>query len=101
MRAREKYKFIAEIAEKLNLPIDLVERVCLHQWTLIKEKIKELPFDKELTEEEFGKLRTSFNLPGLGKIHTTYRAYRAVRNKLLTKKQQQDENSIEESKSEI
>lgn len=99
MRIREKYKFIGEIAEELNLPISLVERVCVHQWVFIKEKIKSLPLDRDITEEEFGKLRVSFNLIELGKLYTTYKAYAAGRKKLLTRKQKEDENYIEESKS--
>lgn len=79
MKTILKYKFITEIAEELNLPVDLVERVCIHQWTFIRDKIKNLPLDKELTEEEFGKLRVSFNLPKLGKLYTTYKAYFAGR----------------------
>lgn len=101
MRIRDKYKYIGEIAEELNLPIDLVERVCVHQWAFMKKKIRELPLDRDLTEEEFGKLKVSFNLPQLGKLYTTYKFYKAGRKRLEIIKKKKDEDSTKESNPQI
>ena len=41
-------------------------------WVFIKENIKALPLKEDISEEEFNKLRTNFNMPSIGKLSCTY-----------------------------
>ena len=55
----------------MGIPIEVVRAAYLSQWQFIRNTIEALPLKEELSEEEFNQLRTSFNLPSLGKIYTT------------------------------
>ena len=61
----------AKVAADMGIPIELVRDAYLSQWQFIRNTIEALPLKEELSEEEFNQLRTSFNLPSLGKIYTT------------------------------
>lgn len=61
----------AKVAADMGIPIKVVRAAYLSQWRFIRNTIEALPLKEELSEEEFNQLRTSFNLPSLGKIYTT------------------------------
>ncbi|MCF0114095.1 MAG: hypothetical protein HUJ56_01995 [Erysipelotrichaceae bacterium] len=42
-------------------------------WNTIKALIQGLPLKDNITEEEFKSLKTSFNIPSLGKLYCRYR----------------------------
>ena len=63
---------IGKVSEELNLPIEVVDRTYKAFWGFIKFHIQTLPLKDDLSEEDFGKLRTNFNIPSLGKLNCTY-----------------------------
>lgn len=65
-------KEIKKISEGLNLPQEVVEKAYKAYWMFIRETIEKLPLKSEITEEQFSKLKTNFNLPFLGKLSCTY-----------------------------
>lgn len=50
-------------------------------WLFIRESIKALPLKEDLSEEEFKKLKTNFNIPSLGKLTCTYERMLGVRKR--------------------
>lgn len=73
---------IDKLARELNLSPSVVEKVFEAYMLFIRTKIEELPLKKDLTEEDFNKLRTNFNLPNLGKLSCTYKAYIGQKKRL-------------------
>lgn len=75
----------SQISKELNIPLDAVEKAYVSYWQFIRETIKALPLKEDLTEEQFSKLRTNFNLPSLGNFNCTYEGMTKVkeRNKKL------------------
>lgn len=71
------------VAVKLNLPIKVVELAYLSYWRFIRTTIKDLPLKDNLSEEEFSKLRTNFNIPSLGKLNCTYDRITRLNNKYI------------------
>lgn len=65
-------EIIAKVSEDLNLPEDVVDRTYKAFWYFIKDTIQKLPLKKELDKNSFDELRTSFNIPSLGKLSCTY-----------------------------
>lgn len=63
---------IKKVSEELDIPEKIVDRVYKSYWLFIRNTIKDLPLKNNLSEEEFLKLRTNFNIPSLGKLHCTY-----------------------------
>lgn len=61
-----------QVASEINLPIKVVESAYKSYWQFIKDSIQALPLKEDLSEEEFNKLRTNFNMPSLGKLSCTY-----------------------------
>lgn len=60
------------IGNQLNLSDEVVEKTYKAFWLYVKSIIESLPLKEELSEEEFNKLKTNFNLPSLGKLSCTY-----------------------------
>lgn len=70
------YKEIFQkVSEELDLPKDLVVKTYKSYWTYIKDTIQSLPLKEDLDENSFNNIKTSFNIPSLGKLHCTYNRY--------------------------
>lgn len=72
---------IKRLSRELNLPEKTIERVYKAYWEFIRETIQELPLKEDISEEDFNKLRTNFNLPILGKLYCNYDRYVRVKKK--------------------
>ena len=63
---------IKEVAKILNIPPAEVDKAYKSYWEFIRASIQDLNLQKDISEEEFSKLKTNFNIPSLGKLHCTY-----------------------------
>lgn len=66
---------IKQISAELNLPLEVIKRAYESYWEFIRTTIQSLPLKEDLTEEQFKKLRTNFNIPSIGKMSCTYDRY--------------------------
>ena len=78
---------VTQVSKELNLPFRVVDKVYRSYWKSIRDIIQGLPLKDDMSEEEFQKLRTNFNIPSLGKLSCTYdrvkrvkERYRYIRN---------------------
>lgn len=76
-----------EVAEELGLPKQVIKKAYSSFWKFIRITIGELPLKEDLSEEEFDKLKTNFNIPSLGKLSCTYDRMQGVKMKYLYAKQ--------------
>lgn len=65
-------KQLTKVAKDLGLPLDVVREAYFSFWRFLRDKMKEIPLQEDLTEEQFNKYRTSFNVPSLGKFSCSY-----------------------------
>lgn len=72
---------ISKVAEDNGLSKEFVDKVYKSYWLTIKGMIKELPLKKDLTEDEFNRLRTNFNVPSLGKLYMTYDSWKGMKRR--------------------
>ena len=63
---------VDKVSEELNLPKEVVDKTYKAYWLFIKHHIQSLPLKDDISEEEFAKLRTNFNIPSLGKLTCTF-----------------------------
>lgn len=63
---------VTQLSKELNLPPRVVDKVYKSYWKFIRDSIQGLPLKEDISEEEFQKLRTNFNIPSLGKLSCTY-----------------------------
>lgn len=63
---------IGKVSKELDIPIEVVDKAYKSSWKFIKDNVQSLPLKEDISEEEFNELRTSFNLPSLGKLNTTW-----------------------------
>lgn len=70
---------IQHVSTELGLPPEVVKRAYESHWKFIRETIQALPLKEDLSEEEFSKLRTNFNIPSLGKLCLTWKRYDGVK----------------------
>ncbi len=63
---------IGKVSEEMNIPLEVVDAAYKSYWKFIKQTIQSLPLKDDISEEEFAKLRTNFNIPSLGKITCTF-----------------------------
>lgn len=77
-----KYLDVSDaVAKELNLPKEVVELAYKSYWEFIRKTIQELPLKEDISEEEFSKLRTNFNIPSLGKLVCTFDRMVGVKNR--------------------
>ena len=74
-------QIITQVSKDLNLSYDIVDKTYKSFWLFVRHSIQSLPLKEDLTEEEFNKLRTNFNIPSIGKLSCTYRRYLGVKEK--------------------
>lgn len=72
---------VTQVSRELNLPFRVVDKVYKSYWKSIRDTIQELPLKDDISEEEFQKLRTNFNIPSLGKLACTYDRVKRVKQK--------------------
>ena len=68
-------KVYKEVSEELGIPLEVVKTAYRSVYSFIVGRIEELPFKSEISEQDFNKLRTIFNLPSLGKFACPYKYY--------------------------
>jgi hypothetical protein len=68
-----------QVAEEMNIPVEVVELAYKSYWKFIRKTIQELPLKEDLSEEEFAKLKTNFNIVSLGKLSCTYDRYKRIK----------------------
>lgn len=71
---------IDKMSQELNIPKETVKTAYYYFWEFLKTNIESLPLKEEMTEEEFNTLKTSFNVPSLGKFYTTYELVRYLQD---------------------
>lgn len=76
-----KKNIILSVSKDLGISPDVVEKVYRAYWLYIKTTIEALPLKEDLTEEEFSKLRTNFNIPSLGKLGCTLDKYKGTKSR--------------------
>lgn len=70
-----------KLAEELSLPVEVVDKTYKAYWLFIKTRIEAIPLKEDLTEEEFNRYQTNFNLPYLGKLNCTYKRWLGVKKR--------------------
>ena len=74
-------QIIESVANELQLPVDLVRKTYKAYWQFVRDTIQQLPLKDELSEEEFKKIKTNFNIPSLGKLYCTRDRYLRVKKR--------------------
>ena len=89
------------VANKLELPREVVKEAYESYWKYIRFTISELPLKNDLSEEEFNKLRTNFNVPSLGKLAVTWDRYKAIKDRYKYAKKLRDDSNNKESQAHV
>lgn len=84
-------KVYEKTALELGLNESDVKEAYNSYWEYFRKSIESLPLKENLNEEDFNSLKTSFNVPSLGKFYCTYDRYLRMKNKL--KKSRNAENN--------
>ena len=63
---------IGEVSQEIGLLPEVVDTAYKSYWKFIKQTIQSLPLKDDISEEDFTKLRTNFNIPSLGKLTCTF-----------------------------
>ena len=63
---------IGKVSQEMDIPLEVVDTAYKSYWKFIKQTIQSLPLKDDISEEEFAKLRTNFNVPSLGKLYVTW-----------------------------
>lgn len=71
-----------KVALELGLNENDVKEAYNLYWDYFRKSIESLPLKENLNEEGFNSLKTSFNVPSLGKFYCTYDRYSRMKNKL-------------------
>lgn len=73
---------IAKVSEETGISKEVILVAYRSQWEFIRTHIEELDLKGVKSEEEFDKLRVSFNIPSIGKLYTTWDKIQAIRRRI-------------------
>lgn len=90
-------EIINNVANTLGLPYDVVRKTYESYWMFIRKHITKLPLKNDLSEEDFNKLQTNFNIPSLGKLSCTYDRYKNIKDKFKYIRKLRDDSNNKES----
>lgn len=77
-----EYKdLMLQVSKEVDLPFRVVDKIYKSYWRSIRMIIQDLPLKDDLSEKEFQKLRTNFNIPSLGKLSCTYDRAKGVKER--------------------
>ena len=68
-------KIVKQVAKDKDIPEEVVSKAYISFWKFIRATIMELPLKDIKTEEELNELRTSFNVPAIGKLHVPVKRF--------------------------
>lgn len=71
----------SEASRITGIPKDTIERTYNCYWRAIREHISSLPLKEGITKEGFDSMKTSVNIPSIGKLYVTYDRWKAMREK--------------------
>ena len=83
-------KVYEKVALELGLNASDVKEAYNLYWEYFRKSIESLPLKENLNEEDFNSLKTSFNVPSLGKFYCTYDRYIRMKNKLKKSRNAED-----------
>lgn len=63
---------IKKVSQDLKLPEEVVLVAYRSYWEFVRKTIEVLPLKEDITEEDFNKLKTNFNIPSIGKLYVTW-----------------------------
>ena len=72
---------ISKLSRELGLSEETITRTYKAYWQFIRQTISNLPLKESLSEEEFNKLQTNFNIPNLGKLACTYKGWLGTKSR--------------------
>lgn len=72
---------IGKVSQEMDIPLEVVDTAYKSYWKFIKQTIQSLPLKDDISEEEFAKLRTNFNIPSLGKLTCTFDRMMSVKKR--------------------
>ena len=75
------HDIIDKVSQELGIPFEVVNVAYKSYWKFIKQTIQSLPLKDNLSEEEFAKLKTNFNIPSLGKLTCTFDRMEGVKKR--------------------
>lgn len=93
-------RIVAEVAENLSLSKKFINRVYRSYWKAVREYIVSLPLKDDLTDEEFAQLKSSINIPSIGKLYVDAEKYRWLKDRFEYIKQlrENEEKDAEDNK---
>ena len=92
---------ISGASHELGIPSELVGKVYRAYWLAVKYTIQALPLKEELDEKQFSKLRTSINVPSLGKLFSSYERVSGVKRRFKYLQQIKNNDQNKETKTDV
>lgn len=74
-------EIVSEVAGSTGLSKKMVDKIYKLYWKSVREYIKSLPLKKDLTDEEFMKLKPNVNIPSLGKFYVSLDRYKKLKER--------------------
>lgn len=88
-------------SHELGIPSELVRKIYKAYWLVIKQAVQSLPLKDDLTEDDFTKLRTSINVPSLGKLYSSYDRVQGVKKRFKYLQQIKNNDQNKKAKTDV
>ena len=65
----------SQVAKELGVPESKVKEIYQAYWKFYLDKVRELPFKKDMTPDDFKGLKSGFHMQKIGKFYCDYTTY--------------------------
>ena len=77
----DRVNVIKELSIKYNLTEKEITEIVHSPFAFIVGTISEMEFRGDETEEEFNEIAKNFNLPCIGKVHSSYNKFKSINSR--------------------
>lgn len=92
----KRNRIYEKASEELGIPVETIKLVYSFFWRFIRTTIEEQAL-KDADENTFQEMRTSFNIPSIGKLCCTPGRFKALKENYRLKQKINERNKIEEA----
>lgn len=82
MEIKTPEQIIKEVSQETDIPEEVIKLAYKSSFQFIRNTIEKIPIKDINSQESLNEVRTSFNLPEIGKLYTTYDKIEKIRRRI-------------------
>lgn len=82
-------RILNKVSQDINIPKATVNKIYNAYWKYIRYILQEIPLKRDLSEDQFNNMKSSVNIPAIGKLYCNYNRYKKITEKYNKHKEEE------------